>query len=199
MDKLNITELDMRLPNLLLERNVINQELYDLVAGMNLTQLENYIFSEIDNYSQNTDVEKIFHLIQIWGGWTGRSIYVRGGGYLSNKVMPRYKTLIKACLAVHDNSDNSRDSIYNAIRAFDRNVKNISISFITKHTRFWLYKNMRENALPIYDKVMAKGFMHLSDPKWKDLRPYWEQMIQQAEEEHVSLMCLERRLFNQFR
>ncbi len=199
MDELDNTKLDMRLPNLLLDRGIIDQTFYDFIAALNLTQLENHIFNEIKNYDDNTDIEKLFHLIQIWGGWTGRIIYVRGGGFKAQKVMPHYRALIDACLSVHDNSEDSQNNVYEAIEVFNRNVKNINISFITKHTRFWLYKNMRKNALPIYDAIMAKGYIHRSKPLWKDLRTYWERMIVQAKEEHVSLMHLERRLFNQYR
>lgn len=199
MDELDNTQLDMRLPNLLLDRGIIDQAFYNFIATLNLTQLENHIFNEIENYDNNTDIEKLFHLIQIWGGWTGRIIYVRGGGFKAQKVMPHYRALIDACLSVHDNSEDSLNNVYEAIEVFNRNVKNISISFITKHTRFWLYKNLHMNALPIYDKVMAGGYMHKNNLLWKDLRPYWQLMIQQAEEEHVTLMQLERRLFNQYR
>ena len=42
-----------------------------------MTQLEAEVFDLIDHYPENeASLERIFHLIQIWGGRTGRGIYV---------------------------------------------------------------------------------------------------------------------------
>lgn len=42
-----------------------------------MAALEAEIFGLIDHYPENeASLERIFHLIQIWGGRTGRGIYV---------------------------------------------------------------------------------------------------------------------------
>tara|TARA_B100001769_G_C21892137_1_gene482024 strand:+ start:21 stop:665 length:645 start_codon:yes stop_codon:yes gene_type:complete len=89
-----------------------------------------------------------------------------------------------------------------------------NISFSTKHVRFWLFKKLKENSLPIYDQVI-RGKKDNYNKRWIsglnkynpedplkdkeiDLTRYWKQMIEKSEKEKITLERLERILFNYF-
>ena len=71
----------------------------------------------------------------------------------------------------------------------------LSSSFITKHIRFWLYKKLGEDALPIYDSIMAIEVMRKKEPYITDLEEYWTVMVSKAKREGIKLMPLERQIF----
>ena len=169
----------------------------------NMIHLENDINQRINNYNgTDQELELIFHRIQIWGGNHGRYIYVRGGQYFTHNkqhVINEYRNLVNTCLHIHDTSNESRQAMYDAIVAFNDNVKYIGVSFITKHTRFWLQQSLGIQALPIYDDTMAQEIMGCNEARIEGILPYWDAMIQQANSVNVDLVSLERQLFAHFK
>lgn len=164
-----------------------------------VNQLEPNIFKLIDECDlikcSLKEIETIFHSIQLWGGRAGRNIYLMGGGIEKNIDFNNYLNLAKSC-----NSSSDVKTVIRSIETFNDLTKNINISFITKHTRFWLYRRQGEdNALPIYDKVMSTKLMEKRGPKIMDLEDYWREMMKEAKRQNVSLLTLERYLFNHFR
>ena len=158
-----------------------------------INKLEQNIFDCVCEYRHGDDLESIFHKIQIWGGITGRNIYVRQE-FNWNSIAAKYQNLVDACLAVSDLTEESIDKLYDAFVSFNE-VKYIGVSFITKHIRFWTYVNLKQNAYPIFDSVMSDKLLH-KKINYRNLRVYWCDMITKAKEENVNLMSLERQLFN---
>lgn len=138
--------------------------------------------------------EELFHIIQLWGGGEGRYIYVRGNGFAENFNLESYKNLINASFY-----SNRIEKLFLKIQEFNSLNKYINIAFITKHTRFLTSYNKTFAGLPIYDSEMSKNFMKEEKPQMKDLREYWRGMIEIAKECEISLLELERVLFNHAR
>ena len=185
-----------RMITLLTNRGILQPG--EMAAIHDMQQLEQDILARIKAYQPGDAPLPIFHRIQIWGGSTGRNIYTRNGGFCSENVIPHYLTLINGCNHIVDLNPESLNAAFDIIHVFNANVRNIGVSFITKHTRFWLSKTLGENALPIYDTVMANNIMEQNKAKEQDIVPYWNQMIAQAEDEGISLVALERILFHYF-
>lgn len=160
-----------------------------------INKLERNIFDCVCGYNHGDDLESIFHKIQIWGGMTGRSVYVRQK-FNWNSIAPKYNELVDMCLKVSDLTEESIDKLYDAFVRFNE-VKYIGVSFITKHIHFWTYVNLKQNAFPIFDKVMSENLLH-KKVNFRNLKAYWRDMITKSKEENVSLMSLERQLFNNF-
>lgn len=121
--------------------------------------IEALILKKIVEYSCGDNVEEIFHLIQIWGGITGRGIYVFEDSFDWSKIAPHYQRLVEVCLSISTLCDESIEKLISAIAEFDASVKHMGVSYITKHTRYWLYHSVGVNTLPIYDSIMAKVVM----------------------------------------
>lgn len=164
-----------------------------------LEVLEQEIFKLIENYAQAKEERlRIFHLIQIWGGFSGRNIYLNSkDGFNWDEIDPQYEKLINVCRSIKDHSLDSRGKVLKAIKEFNKSVKGIGISFITKHTRFWLYNGTGDNMLPIFDSIMAIGYMKDNNISYKRLKLYWGRIIGEADEKKVSLAEYERMIFNQ--
>lgn len=182
---------------LLTNRELINRE--DLGGIRDMGTLKEDILRRIETYHDGEDLMTIFHLIQIWGGSSGRNIYIRGGGFCPERVIPHYTALVQTCLAVEDITEDSMQQLVLAIHQFDQNVNNIGIAFITKHVHFWLRRNLGCDALPIYDSVMAHHIMHQRSVRYQNLIPYWNRMIEEAAHRGVSVCELEEVLFHRFR
>ena len=134
-------------------------------------------------------------MIQIWGGATGRYIYIFDGGFSWDKVSESYNELVDACLSVSDISDSSLNMLVDAVNEFDKSVAHMGVAFITKHTRFWLSRSLGNNALPIYDSIMANCVMRKNTVEAKHLFEYWSVMIAKAQQLGIGLMPLERQIF----
>ena len=160
-----------------------------------INKLEQNIFDCVCGYHHGDDLESIFHKIQIWGGITGRNIYVRQN-FSWSSIAPKYQNLVDACLNINDLSEESIVRLYDAFVRFNE-VKNIGVSFITKHIHFWTYVNLKQDAFPIFDKVMSVNLLH-KKVNFRNLKAYWRDMITKSNEENVNLMSLERQLFNTF-
>lgn len=160
-----------------------------------INKLEQNIFDCVCGYHHGDDLESIFHKIQIWGGITGRNIYVRQN-FSWSSIAPKYQNLVDACLNINDLSEESIVRLYDAFVRFNE-VKNIGVSFITKHIHFWTYVNLKQDAFPIFDKVMSENLLG-ERVNFRNLKVYWRYMITKAKEENVNLMSLERQLFNYY-
>lgn len=158
--------------------------------------LECDALQRIQDYQYGDGLESIFHLIQTWGGMTGRGIYVRGEGFNWSAIEPAYQELVDACLNTRNVNEESIAALVSAVEQFNKKVRNLGVSFITKHTRFWLHKTLGAfNALPIYDRIMATKLMGKEEARIKDLAEYWEVMHEKHCLLQVDLTSLERQLF----
>lgn len=156
------------------------------------------------------DLENIFHLIHLWGGKAGRGLYqIKRGGFEANiKDITIYKKLAKAAVSFKHIED-----LIEEISEFERNTREISVAFITKHTRFFSALNKNYQCIPIYDSVMSENYMLKFNEKSNQykaiLRPtsaktpsgreelafYWNAMIGLSQEYKITLKDLERILF----
>lgn len=161
--------------------------------------LEKTIFGLIENYGGTRDERlRVFHLIQIWGGFSGRNIYLDPeNGFDWNSIDSYYKILIDVCRQIDDHSEASREIVLRAIKVFKKNIKHIGVSFITKHVRFWLYDTSGDRMLPIYDSIMSKRYMNQKYMTYKGLTAYWERMVVESEGKKISLAEYERIIYNQ--
>ena len=178
---------------LLTKRGLVDYRIFDFIV--NDDDLERLILDKIKKYKQGDSLEDIFHLIQIWGGSTGRVIYVTRDEFNWNNIVHQYQRLVNVCSSVFDINEQTISQLIEVISEFDMSVKNISVSFITKHTRYWLYKSLGNNALPIYDSIMANYVMQKKAPNLRHLAEYWNIMVDKAKDMNITLMSLERQIF----
>ena len=166
----------------------------------NMHELEENIVSSINNcaINDNNQIIDIFHKIEIWGGRAAGSTYTRDGGFNKNININAYIELIKACVSIHNNNDDSLGIIYNKAIECNEYCKNFGVSYISKHIYFWTMKSLGDNALPIYDGYIATG---LYDRKQEldHIVYYWQDMREKANSEGITIRVLERAIFNQFR
>ncbi len=167
---------------------------------LSLQDLEGGIRREVRLYAGAHDeglLQDIFHKIQIWGGEHGRYIYVQGPAFDWSEIGPCYRRLVTACL------DDGRTAESLAKKARALNVamqmqdRRLGLSFITKHVHFWTAVTRGDDALPIFDDIMARGLK--LRPKWEHLPIYWQGMEDKARRLGISVDALERQLFNYFR
>jgi hypothetical protein len=177
--------------------------------NITLSELENLIREEIQDYTINSSTDKlilIFHLIQLWGGNAGRMFYFRG----INIDFNEYESLVKTALQT-----NNPEIVKNALMSFLQSKKNkfINIAFITKHIAMWQrFGTEFINPLPIYDSIIAKNIMGkaifnrksnswvgFTNNDFEGLVKYWENMLIVSQELNVSTVQIERQIFNFFR
>lgn len=168
--------------------------------GDNANTVEKRIIETIREYdgADESKLQNIFHLIQAWGGMMGRNIYVKGDGLIwdgVNGIKQYYNDLVAGCLKKYASSDELINELVSLVKVFDDHVHNLGISFITKHTYFWLQKNEDGIALPIYDSIMALEVMHRSDVKANDLGNYWRVMVAKANQLGIDIKSLERQIY----
>ncbi len=171
----------------------------------NMTQLEAEVFDLIDHYPENeASLERIFHLIQIWGGRTGRGIYVNQDFHWA-EVVQVYEPFIELIRAFTSIDPLTINLAAGAVGAFHNDLHDIhytgmGVAFITKHVRFWMHRNLPDDMLPIYGSTFSKHIMQKGrTAQQKDLLNYWKGMVAKAAQEHVSLSSLERQLFNYYK
>ena len=179
--------------SLLLRRNLVDESFFD--GLFNDDDIEKEAIRQIRSYHPGEDPKSIFHLIQAWGGNSGRGIYLHGEGFNWNVLRPKYETLIKVCINTTEINDESISKLVKAVRSFDKSVDHLGVSFITKHVRFWLIRTLGNNALPIYDSIMANEVMRLNTVNAKHLAEYWKVMAAKAKQLGIGLVPLERQIF----
>ena len=158
--------------------------------------IEEEALRRINKYKQGEDLEDIFHLIQAWGGIAGRGIYVHGKEFNWSAIEPAYKELVDVCLNTLRPDEQSITILISTIERFDKSIRHLGVSFITKHTRFWLHKTLGDfESLPIYDRIMATKFMGKDEVRSTDLAEYWEAMLEKHRNLQIGLIPLERQIF----
>lgn len=191
---------------LLVRRNLIPEDFVNEATSM--IALETEITGIIDNCDSQTEIpdailERVFHLIQIWGGLSGRGIYV-SQPFEWTAFSPIYCRLINTCRSIAVIDDRTCTDVYEAINAFLEglraiNYKGLGVAFITKHAHFWTHKNLPDNMLPIYDNTFARNITREGDnATLPHLLQFWEAMRCKAEIEGVGLTNLERMLFGYY-
>lgn len=188
--------------SILLNKGIIDEHFLDGIN--NMTDLEATIFNLIDHYPENnTSLERIFHLIQIWGGRAGRKIYI-DQGFNWEEIEPCYRIFIDFFRSIDTLSEETLEQACEMVNTFWESLhgagySGMAVAFITKHSRFWMHRNMSDNMLPIYDSTFSENVMQKGKTAYcRHLPAYWKGMIDKAEKEHVSLTSLERQLFNYF-
>ena len=182
---------------LLQKRHIVHPGLFQGMGSDD--ELEREALRRIQGYKPGDDIEEIFHLIQTWGGRSGRGIYVRGEGFNWSIIEPAYQDLVDSCLSIRSITENNLPFLVSAAKQCDKAVRHFGVSFITKHIRFWLHKSLGdENALPIYDSVMARNVMGKDNAHFVDLEEYWRVMCRMAQDLLIGLVPLERQLFRYF-
>ena len=193
-DSIDIFSKSVRaMMTLLNDREIISVDLYDNLKTDD--DIENKIFGMVLSEDYEDKLQDIFHLIQTWGGVTGRHIYIRGNGFNWDDILPKYKILVNECLKVKEVNENTISTLCQLVREIIASIKYLGVSFITKHVRFWLYRNLGKNALPIYDSIMAKTVMNKQSVQIWNLEEYWLQMYYKSLELKIDLMPLERQIF----
>ena len=193
-DSIDIFSKSVRsMMTLLNDRDIVSDDLYDNLKTDD--DIENKIFGMVLSEDYEDKLQDIFHLIQTWGGVTGRHIYIRGNGFNWDDILPKYKILVNECLKVEEVNKNTISTLCQLVREINASIKYLGVSFITKHVRFWLYRNLGKNALPIYDSVMAKTVMNKQSVQIWNLEEYWLQMYYKSLELKIDLMPLERQIF----
>lgn len=179
--------------SLLLRRNLVDESFFD--GLFNDDDIEKEAIRQIKSYHPGEDPKSIFHLIQAWGGNSGRGIYLHGEGFNWNVLRPKYEILINTCINTAEINDGSIAKLVKAVMSFDKSVDYLGVSFITKHVRFWLIRTLGNNALPIYDSIMANEVMRLNSVNAKHLAEYWKVMAAKAKQLGIGLVPLERQIF----
>ena len=193
-DSIDIFSKSVRsMMTLLNDRDIVSADLYDNLKTDD--DIENKIFGMVLSEDYEDKLQDIFHLIQTWGGVTGRHIYIRGNGFNWDDILPKYKILVNECLKVEEVNKKTISTLCQLVREINASIKYLGVSFITKHVRFWLYRNLGKNALPIYDSVMAKTVMNKQSVQIWNLEEYWLQMYYKSLELKIDLMPLERQIF----
>lgn len=158
-------------------------------------QLEDYIIRLISTDDYKNNIEKIFHLIEIWGGHANWKLYTNTFDYKKN-IEDRYKIIVSSCVGLKDYTDGSLLDLYHVL--CDNKIDGIGVAYITKHVRYWTWKLRGSNALPIFDSIISNG-LYNEDPKWDQMIYYWKDMIGKSKEIGIPACEIERQYFNIFR
>ena len=186
----------------LLHKGIIDNRFLEGIH--NMAELELAIFELIDHYPENNaSLERIFHLIQIWGGRMGKGIYNLQEFHWDD-IEPIYKPFIdefRTLTAINEatlgEAERAVENYYYSLRSI--NYRGMGVAFITKHSRFWMHRNLPDMMLPIYDSTFSYNVMQRGrSANLKDLPDYWNAMVAKARQEGVSLTSMERQLFNYF-
>lgn len=171
----------------------------DIDFGQATFEIESHIERLIKEYVYSNDNNKlieIFHFIQLWGGITGRNIYVKNGGFENNFSLGTYKAIIE--IATNINQE-TRKADLKKVELLSKQIKNIGISFTTKHLSFWTrFTNKHHFILPVLDSTLSLNLMYKCNPTWNDYKHYVEQMQKEASINNTTVTILERELYNYF-
>ena len=174
--------------------------------GEDLENLQNVInqgIQELINAEPNDDdLIEIFHKIQLWGGNTGRGIYVRNNGFAQNFNRDAYRGIFTTAKNI-----NSRENIAQAINSFQisiSQIQNFGLSFGSKHISFFSLAahaaDTQKIHIPIFDSILSKGCFGMNFPDYKKFKLF-SRTLNNPEEEPLaeySVQSIERTLFNFF-
>jgi hypothetical protein len=137
---------------------------------------------------------EVFHLIQLWGGNTGRNIYVKGDGFAANWCYESYKNIAQICIGAEWRH------IRNTISDLDNEMGNINqwgLAFASKHYSFWNGAG-HDPHLAIFDSVLSRGLFGVKTPTLNLYRIYLETLAKERRDNGTSIQNIERKLFNYF-
>lgn len=179
-----------------ISKNVPNDYLEDLNWNNNgdinwqnemLQHLSGSIYKMINEYQNNETDElltKIFIWIQLWGGNSGRSVFVRGQGWPNNFNINMYKNAVEQI-----NNEDFQDALITL-----NNLYGVSTAFSTKHIHFW------SNAVaPIYDSIIAAIIFGRKLVRPQEYQLYihaLDQLIDEINNDQITRSSIERNLFN---
>ena len=181
------------LMTLLTNKKIVPENFFD--AFQKDDDVEKESLKRIAEYINGESLEEIFHLIQVWGGASGRGVYIFGDGFDWNKILPHYSALVHCCLSTKDTSQESINKMAKAVCEFNKSVAHMGVAFITKHTRFWLCRTLGDDTFPIYDSIMADCVMRKNTVDHNHLAEYWTVMLAKAKQLGIGLKQLERQIF----
>lgn len=194
----------IRMKTLFIKKNIkINSNLFlpnnDIDFGKVTFDIETHIGNLISEYLKVNDDNKlieIFHFIQLWGGFTGRNIYVKNGGFENNFNIEIYKKIVNILIVLKE--ENLCKDL-KEIQILFCQIPNIGLSFASKHMHFWS-KNANENniELPILDSIIANGLFKSNYFNWRHYYPYVVEMRNFAYKHKTTVGVLERELYNYF-
>ena len=167
--------------------------------GNAIQEIEKHIGDLVQEYCKNKTDEKlveIFHYIHLWGGITGRNIYVRKGGFENNFKLDYYKKIVEKII---DLKQSTLETDLKEIEKLFMSIPFIGVAYGTKHLRFWSINTNKNNIqLPILDRVISIGLFDTPYCAWRQYYTYVQQMHEEAEKRKVSITALERKLYNEF-
>lgn len=179
------------------QEEFINDQTEDF--GNATLKIEKHIGELIQEYCKNKTDEKlveIFHYIHLWGGITGRFIYLRNGGFDNNFSIEIYKTIVEKIIALQLDT---LEYDLKVIKKLFISIPFIGVAYGTKHIRFWsIYANKNNIHLPVLDRIISIGLFDTSYCAWRHYYPYVKQMLEEAEKRKISITALERTLYNEF-
>ena len=139
-------------------------------------------------------IEEVFHLIQLWGGNTGRSIYVKKNGFEENWSFEAYQKIAKICTACKS------QELPQVLKCLEEQMKHIEhwgLAFASKHYSFW-NRNCETSRLAIFDSILCKGLFGKKTPNSKLYIKYLAAISEFADEHRIPIHNVERSLFNYF-
>lgn len=166
--------------------------------GIILLNIEVHIqnlISEYINKNEENKLIEIFHFIQFWGGISARNIYVKNGGFDKNFCIESYKNIIE--IALTTNKDIFHLDL-KKIKSSSGSIKQLGVSFTTKHLSFWSRHNKYGFNLPILDKIISMNLLNKFYLNWRDYLTYVEEMQTEAKRNNTTVLTLERELYNNF-
>lgn len=146
----------------------------------------------LDGPASTDRIAGVFHRIQLWGGKTGRYIYVKAGGFAENFDGKAYDTLARAAASGRAAVDKVAE-----IRRASDGIGQLGVSFATKHANFWSWA-AGAPCLPIYDRLIARGCFGHTGSDWRHYGRYVAEMTLHAKNAGIEVATLERIAFNFF-
>ena len=154
-----------------------------------LQQLSDNIYAMIAEYQHNPNnhlLTKIIIWIQLWGGNSGRGVFVRGQGWPQNFDLQIYI--------------NAVNQIQNQLYVEALNTLNhlnyVSTAFSTKHIHFW-----SGGDAPIYDSIIAaivfgRNQSQVRPNEYPIYIDALDELIEELNDYNVTRSSIERNLFN---
>jgi hypothetical protein len=164
----------------LLAENVL-QNLQDF-GTQTFNELERVILDRIEEYVSriksgrqisDAEITTIVCGIHIWGGRTGRNLFVMGNKFPGNFSFPDYRKMISAILEPNEQR---------AIEALQLgNFSQFGTAYATKHLAFWTKSPQVGIKLPIFDSIINRiVFGENGTPSFRNYTHYLSRMKQAA-------------------
>ncbi len=183
---------------------LINEVKIKIGKTLPAEQLLLLIKDEIESINHTGHYDKIFDLIQLWGGVAARQFYING----FNIDVKKYSHFVSTII-----STESIDEVVQATQLLINDTSRFNIAFATKHVSIWQrFSRNSRLILPIYDSIMALNIMGrytknkyngkvtgFVSNDYKNLKKYWLEMKFISEKLNVPINNIERQLFNFFR